>query len=326
MLAGRLEPLAGRLARRPAPGDTRRARPARGDQGHADLRAAQGLAAPSRSTGCRGPPSGASTGAGTARPGDRRGTRAPAQPAAVRRRGRTSGTSSRFSAVIPARRQAPRGHRAPGDQVRRGRPGRARHRPRRPRRRGQPRLPLNLEMISGGELDLVEDAARTRTRYVIRLPRPLRAGEAHEYETRIQVLARRPDARLLRAAPRAPLRPLRPAGPVQPRPAARLGPPRRRRGRALLQHLRAASPAPPSGSPSTTPGRPAQVVQPGCARTSASACSGAGQAAPPRSSGPPGHGRRRPGRRRGRRRRRTARPTTSRARGGGRPPRRAGRR
>jgi hypothetical protein len=53
---------------------------------------------------------------------------------------------------------------------------------------GQPRLPLNLEMISGGELVLVQAMARTRTRYVIRLPRPLRAGDVHVYETKIQVL------------------------------------------------------------------------------------------------------------------------------------------
>jgi hypothetical protein len=57
---------------------------------------------------------------------------------------------------------------------------------------GQPRLPLNLEAVSGGVLDVVEDTAPTRTRYVIRLPRPLRAGEAHEYATRVQVLDERP--------------------------------------------------------------------------------------------------------------------------------------
>ena len=53
---------------------------------------------------------------------------------------------------------------------------------------GEPRLPLNLEVIRGGELALVEANTRTRTRYVIRLPRPLRAGDRHEYETRVQVL------------------------------------------------------------------------------------------------------------------------------------------
>lgn len=53
---------------------------------------------------------------------------------------------------------------------------------------GQPRLPLKLEMISGGELELVQEMARTRTRYVIRLPRPLLAGQRHEYQTRIRVL------------------------------------------------------------------------------------------------------------------------------------------
>lgn len=53
---------------------------------------------------------------------------------------------------------------------------------------GQPRLPLKLEMISGGELDLVQEMARTRTRYVIRLPHPLLAGQRHEYQTRIRVL------------------------------------------------------------------------------------------------------------------------------------------
>jgi len=53
---------------------------------------------------------------------------------------------------------------------------------------GQPRLPLQLDVLSGGELEIVEEKARTRTQYVIRLPRPLRAGEAHEYVTKIQVL------------------------------------------------------------------------------------------------------------------------------------------
>lgn len=52
---------------------------------------------------------------------------------------------------------------------------------------GEPRLPLKLEAISGGELDIVEDTARVRTRYVIRLPHPLSAGETHEYATRVRV-------------------------------------------------------------------------------------------------------------------------------------------
>ncbi len=53
---------------------------------------------------------------------------------------------------------------------------------------GEPRLPLNLEAIEGGQLDITEDTARTRTRYVIRLPRPLNTGDTHEYATRVQVL------------------------------------------------------------------------------------------------------------------------------------------
>ena len=53
---------------------------------------------------------------------------------------------------------------------------------------GRPRLPLELEMIEGGELVLVEEKARTRTRYVIRLPRPLREGESHAYAMKIRVL------------------------------------------------------------------------------------------------------------------------------------------
>ena len=53
---------------------------------------------------------------------------------------------------------------------------------------GQPRLPLQLEVLSGGELDLIEEKARTRTQYVIRLPQPLQAGDRHEYATRVQVL------------------------------------------------------------------------------------------------------------------------------------------
>jgi hypothetical protein len=51
---------------------------------------------------------------------------------------------------------------------------------------GQPRPLLRMQMIKGGELVRVEELARTRTRYLIRLPRPLRAGESHEYEMRIQ--------------------------------------------------------------------------------------------------------------------------------------------
>ena len=52
----------------------------------------------------------------------------------------------------------------------------------------KPRLPLDLEMISGGDLVRVEDVAQTRTKFVIRLPHPLRAGEAHEYKLRVRVL------------------------------------------------------------------------------------------------------------------------------------------
>jgi hypothetical protein len=54
--------------------------------------------------------------------------------------------------------------------------------------RGEERLRLTLEMISGGELVQVEDVALTRTRFVIRLPRPLEAGESHEYRVRVRVL------------------------------------------------------------------------------------------------------------------------------------------
>jgi hypothetical protein len=57
---------------------------------------------------------------------------------------------------------------------------------------GEPRLPLHLEAISGGRLDVVEDTARTRTRYVITLPRPLNADETHEYATRVRLLDDRP--------------------------------------------------------------------------------------------------------------------------------------
>jgi hypothetical protein len=53
---------------------------------------------------------------------------------------------------------------------------------------GRPRPPLRLEVIKGGELALVEEPSRTRTRYVIRLPHPLRAGQSHEYEMRIRAL------------------------------------------------------------------------------------------------------------------------------------------
>lgn len=53
---------------------------------------------------------------------------------------------------------------------------------------GQPRRPLSIEAISGGDLVITEETARTRTRYLVRLPRPLGAGEAHEYTIRIRVL------------------------------------------------------------------------------------------------------------------------------------------
>jgi hypothetical protein len=53
---------------------------------------------------------------------------------------------------------------------------------------GQPRFPLQMEMIKGGELVRMEEKARSTTRYLVRLPRPLREGEPHEYEMRIRVL------------------------------------------------------------------------------------------------------------------------------------------
>jgi hypothetical protein len=53
---------------------------------------------------------------------------------------------------------------------------------------GQPRFPLHMEMINGGELVSVEEKARTTTRYLVRLPRPLDEGASHEYELRIRVL------------------------------------------------------------------------------------------------------------------------------------------
>lgn len=59
---------------------------------------------------------------------------------------------------------------------------------------GQPRLPLSIEAVSGGELVITEDTARTRTRYLVRLPHPIGAGEAHEYTARVRVL----DERLMR--------------------------------------------------------------------------------------------------------------------------------
>jgi hypothetical protein len=53
---------------------------------------------------------------------------------------------------------------------------------------GQPRFPLQLEMISGGQLVRAEERARAATRYLVRLPRPLGEGEAHEYVMRVRVL------------------------------------------------------------------------------------------------------------------------------------------
>lgn len=57
---------------------------------------------------------------------------------------------------------------------------------------GQPRLDLNLQGVSGGELEVVEATKPTRTQYVIKLPAPLRAGETHEYVTRVQVVDGKP--------------------------------------------------------------------------------------------------------------------------------------
>jgi hypothetical protein len=53
---------------------------------------------------------------------------------------------------------------------------------------GQPRFPLQMEMIKGGELVQAEEKARATTRYLVQLPRPLGEGEAHEYVMRVRIL------------------------------------------------------------------------------------------------------------------------------------------
>jgi hypothetical protein len=45
---------------------------------------------------------------------------------------------------------------------------------------GRPQPPLRPETIKGGEPMHVEELVRTSTRYLIRLPHPLRAEESHE--------------------------------------------------------------------------------------------------------------------------------------------------
>jgi hypothetical protein len=53
---------------------------------------------------------------------------------------------------------------------------------------GEQRSPLQLELITGGELIRLEDRARSTMRYLVRLPYPLGEGESHEYEMRIRVM------------------------------------------------------------------------------------------------------------------------------------------
>lgn len=56
-----------------------------------------------------------------------------------------------------------------------------------PRESGQRRLGLKADVTSGGTLLRAEELSRNRTRYIIRLPRPLQPDETHAYEMRIRV-------------------------------------------------------------------------------------------------------------------------------------------
>jgi hypothetical protein len=56
-----------------------------------------------------------------------------------------------------------------------------------PRESGQHRLGLKADVTSGGTLLRAEELSRNRTRYIIRLSRPLQPDDTHEYEMRIRV-------------------------------------------------------------------------------------------------------------------------------------------
>jgi hypothetical protein len=56
-----------------------------------------------------------------------------------------------------------------------------------PRESGQRRLGLKADVTSGGTLLRAEELSRNRTRYIIRLPRPLEPDETHDYEMHIRV-------------------------------------------------------------------------------------------------------------------------------------------
>jgi hypothetical protein len=56
-----------------------------------------------------------------------------------------------------------------------------------PRESGQRRLGLKADVTSGGKLVRAEELSRNRTRYIVRLPRPLQPDETHEYEMHIWV-------------------------------------------------------------------------------------------------------------------------------------------
>ena len=56
-----------------------------------------------------------------------------------------------------------------------------------PRDDGQQRMSLNATVTAGGELVRADEPSRSRTQWLIRLPEPLRQGQAHEYEIRVRV-------------------------------------------------------------------------------------------------------------------------------------------
>jgi hypothetical protein len=52
---------------------------------------------------------------------------------------------------------------------------------------GQPRLPLQAELVYGGRLIRREESSRSRVEFMIELPAPLAPGEVHEYELILRV-------------------------------------------------------------------------------------------------------------------------------------------
>ncbi len=104
-----------------------------------------------------------------------------------------------------------------------------------PKDADQPGTILQAEVLLGGRLVRKPDAQGHNFVVAIELPRPLDAGEAHEYE----VILRVPEASQMRPAlhlhPRVPVQRLRPDRAVRPCEPARLGPRRLRTDRPRVR-------------------------------------------------------------------------------------------